>query len=89
MKQFIVAPAPHAHSGDSVRRNMFLVILALMPAYVVSVVEFGWGALITAAISVCACVATEWLVSRYILKEQKQIFYQSGKYYCLEQKQSY
>ena len=72
MKQFIVAPAPHAHSGDSVRRNMLLVILALLPAYVVSVIEFGLGALITAAISVAACVLTEWLISRYLLKESKQ-----------------
>ena len=72
MKNFIVAPAPHAHSGDSVRKNMLLVILALMPAYVVSVIEFGWGALITAAISVAACVLTEWLISRFLLKEQKQ-----------------
>ena len=72
MKQFIVAPAPHAHSGDSVRRNMLLVILALLPAYAVSVVEFGCGALITAAISVLACVCTEWCISRYLLKEQKQ-----------------
>ena len=72
MKQLITAPAPHAHSGDSVRRNMLLVILALLPAYVVSVIEFGIGALITAAISVIACVATEWLISRYLLKENKQ-----------------
>ena len=72
MKQLIVAPAPHAHSGDSVRRNMLLVILALLPAYVVSVVEFGMGALITAAISVCTCVLTEWCISRFLLKEQRQ-----------------
>lgn len=72
MKNFIVAPAPHVHSGDSVRRNMLLVILALLPAYVVSVIEFGWGALITAVISVCACVLTEWLISRFVLKEQRQ-----------------
>ncbi len=72
MKNFIVAPAPHAHSGDSVRRNMLLVILALLPAYVVSVIEFGYGALITAAISVLACVGTEWLISRFLLKEKTQ-----------------
>ena len=72
MKTFITSPAPHAHSGDSVRRNMLWVILALLPAYVVSVIEFGWGALITAAISVCACVLTEWVISRYLLKEHKQ-----------------
>lgn len=51
---------------------MLLVILALMPAYVVSVLEFGWGALITAAISVCACVVIEWFISRVMLKEKKQ-----------------
>ena len=72
MKNFIATPAPHVHSGDSVRKNMFLVILALVPAYAVSVFEFGWGALITAAISVCACVLTEWVISRYLLKEQRQ-----------------
>ena len=72
MKNFIVAPAPHAHSGDSVRRNMLWVILALLPAYVVSVLEFGCGALITAAISVIGCVLTEWIISRFLLKEQRQ-----------------
>ena len=72
MAHFITSPAPHVHSGDSVRRNMALVILALMPAYIVSVIEFGCGALITAAIAVAACVLTEWLISRFVLKEQRQ-----------------
>ena len=72
MNTFITSPAPHVHGGDSVRKNMFFVILALVPAYVVSVFEFGWGALITAAISVAACVLTEWLIGRFVLKEQRQ-----------------
>ena len=72
MAHFITSPAPQAHSGDSVRRNMLLVILALLPAYVVSVLEFGWGALITAAISVAACVLTEWCIGRWLLKEKRQ-----------------
>jgi len=72
MAHFITSPAPHAHSGDSVRRNMLLVILALLPAYVVSVLEFGWGALITACISVAACVLTEWCIGRWLLKEKRQ-----------------
>ena len=74
MKQLIVAPAPHAHSGDSVRRNMLLVILALIPAYAVSVVEFGWGALMMMAISVAACVCCEWLLSKYVLKQKPTIY---------------
>lgn len=70
MKNLIVAPAPHVHSGDSVRKNMLLVIAALLPAYVVSVVEFGWGALFTALISVAACMLTEWLIAKFLLKER-------------------
>lgn len=73
MKQLIVSPAPHAHSGDSVRKNMLLVIAALLPVYVVSVIEFGWGALITTAISVAACVAFEWLIAKFILKQKPTI----------------
>ncbi|MBR6018174.1 MAG: RnfABCDGE type electron transport complex subunit D [Paludibacteraceae bacterium] len=73
MEKLIVAPAPHAHSGDSVRRNMLLVIAALIPAYAVSVVEFGWGALLTMAISVAACVGSEWLITKYLLKQKPTI----------------
>ena len=73
MKNLIVAPAPHVHSGDSVRRNMLLVIAALLPAYAVSVVVFGWGALVTACISIVACVGFEWLIAKYILKQKPTI----------------
>ena len=73
MKQFIVSPAPHFHSGDSVRKNMLLVIIALLPAYVMSVIAFGWGALITTAISIAACVLFEWLIAKFILKQKSTI----------------
>lgn len=52
---------------------MLLVIAALLPACVVSVIEFGWGALITTAISVAACVAFEWLIAKFILKQKPTI----------------
>ena len=73
MKPFIVSPAPHFHSGDSVRKNMLLVIIALLPAYIVSVLAFGWGALITTAISIAACVLFEWLIAKFILKQKSTI----------------
>ena len=52
---------------------MLLVIIALLPAYAVSVWQFGWGALITTAISVAACVLFEWLIAKYILKQKSTI----------------
>lgn len=68
MKPLIVSPAPHAHSGDSVTRNMLLVILALMPAFAVSICSFGWSTIITTVISIAACVLTEWVISKFVLK---------------------
>ena len=69
----IVSPAPHVHSGDSVRKNMLDVILALCPAFIISLVAFGWGALITTAVSVVSCVCFEWLIAKYIMKQQPTI----------------
>ena len=48
---------------------MLLVIVALLPAYAMSIAAFGWGALITSAISVAACVLFEWLITKFILKQ--------------------
>ncbi|MBR1563729.1 MAG: RnfABCDGE type electron transport complex subunit D [Paludibacteraceae bacterium] len=73
MTKLIVSPAPHVHSKDSVRRNMLNVIIALVPAYVVSIVAFGWGALMVSATSVVACVLFEWLIAKFILKQQPTI----------------
>ncbi len=68
MNKLIVSPAPHVHSGDSVTRNMLLVIIALLPAFAVSVCSFGWSTVITTAISIAACVLTEWVISKFVLK---------------------
>ena len=69
----IVSPAPHVHSGDSVRKNMLNVIIALSPAFVISLLAFGWGALITTAVSVVSCVAFEWLIAKFIMKQEPTI----------------
>ena len=69
----IVSPAPHVHSGDSVRKNMLNVLIALSPAFIISLLAFGWGALITTAVSVVSCVAFEWLIAKYIMKQEPTI----------------
>lgn len=73
MAQLITSAAPHVHSGDSVQKNMLLVILALLPAFVVSVIAFGRGALITTCISIVACVLTEWCITKYMLKREPSL----------------
>ncbi|MBU4285560.1 MAG: RnfABCDGE type electron transport complex subunit D, partial [Verrucomicrobia bacterium] len=39
---WLVSSSPHAHSGDSVRKMMLAVIIALMPALAAAVGLFGW-----------------------------------------------
>ncbi len=68
MKQFVISPSPHIHSGDSVRKNMYQVLLALLPAFFVSALFFGWDTWIVTTISVLCCVLTEFLIQRYLMK---------------------
>ena len=73
MNNLIVSPAPHAHSGDTVKRNMLNVIIALVPAYLVSLFYFGLGAFIVSATAVVACVVFEYLIQRFLLKQNNSI----------------
>ncbi|MCF0164005.1 MAG: RnfABCDGE type electron transport complex subunit D [Bacteroidales bacterium] len=68
MTQMIVSPAPHIHSENSTRRLMRDVLIALAPAMLVSVYFFGWSALKLLVCGVAACVLTEYLIQKFILK---------------------
>ncbi len=68
MERLIVSPSPHIHSGDSIERNMYAVILALLPAVAVSLVQFGLGALVVLAVSIGVCALTEWAIVKYLFK---------------------
>ncbi len=68
MNRFIVSPSPHIHSGDSVQKNMYKVLLALVPAFLVSALFFGWDTWIVTIISVLGCVLTEFFIQRYLMK---------------------
>lgn len=69
----IVSPSPHVHSGDSVQKNMYRVLLALVPALAASVWFFGLGALIVTLTSVLACVLFEHLIQKHLLKKPSTI----------------
>lgn len=71
MNKLVVSLSPHVHSGDSVQKNMYWVIVALVPALVCSAIAFGIGALVTTAISVAACVITEWAINKFLLRNNK------------------
>lgn len=66
--KLIISPSPHIHSGDSVEKNMYGVLIALIPAFIVSLVYFGLGAFIVSLVSVVSCVLFEFLIQKYLLK---------------------
>ena len=70
MNKLIVSLSPHVHSGDSISRNMYLVIIALVPALLCSFLAFGIGAIITTAISVASCVFFEWAINKFCMKNK-------------------
>ena len=68
MSKLIVSLSPHAHGTDSVERNMYGVIIALMPALMVAFSYFGLGAVVVTLTSVASCLLFEWAITRYLLK---------------------
>ncbi|MFC0876005.1 RnfABCDGE type electron transport complex subunit D [Saccharicrinis sp. FJH2] len=73
MSKITVAPSPHVHSGDSISKNMYYVLLALIPAFAVSIFNFGLGSIVVMAISVASCLVFEYVIAKYILKTEPSI----------------
>lgn len=66
--KFLVSPSPHIHAPVSTKRLMLDVVIALLPAAIVSVVFYGLGELLVLATSVACCVLLEFLVTKYMMK---------------------
>ena len=71
MSKLVVSLSPHAHGRDSVERNMYGVIIALVPALLVSLWFFGIGSAIVCLSSVAACVFFEWAINKFIMRSER------------------
>ena len=67
-----VSASPHKRTADTTRGIMLDVILALVPALILSVVLFGPRALLVTVVSVAACVLFEFL-ARKVMKRSMTI----------------
>lgn len=72
--KLIVSPSPHIHSGDSIEKNMYGVLIALVPAFLVALYVFRLDALIITALAVLFCMGFEYLITKYIMKREPRIF---------------
>ncbi|MBQ4349462.1 MAG: RnfABCDGE type electron transport complex subunit D [Clostridia bacterium] len=71
-KKLTVSASPHVRSNETTTGIMLDVIIALMPALVMSVVYFGLRALTLTVVCVCSCVIFEAL-SRKIMKRPNTV----------------
>lgn len=69
MDRLLVSPSPHLHAPVSTKSLMFDVVIALLPAVIVSVVFYGLGSILVLGVSVLSCVLLEYLITRYMLKK--------------------
>lgn len=65
---FSISGSPHVHSTMSTKKIMWGVIIAMLPAFLVSVYFFGIDALVLTLVSVASCLFFEWVIQKYILK---------------------
>ena len=72
--KLLISPSPHLHNNDSIEKNMYGVLIALIPAFICSVLFFGMGAVIVTLTSVVACLIFEYLIQKFLLKCQPSVF---------------
>lgn len=68
MSIFSISGSPHVHSTMSTKKIMWGVIVAMLPALLVSIYFFGIDALVLTLVSVASCLFFEWVIQKYILK---------------------
>ena len=59
--KLITSSSPHIRSGETTRRVMGTVLLALLPTLLAGVWFFGPRALLLVLVTVAACVLSEWV----------------------------
>lgn len=73
-----ISGSPHVHADNSVKKIMYGVIYAMIPALLISVYFFGLDALRVTLISVVACLVVEAVIQKYLLKSDVTITDGSG-----------
>ncbi len=63
-KLLTISPSPHNYGDDSTKKVMYGVIIAMVPAMLVSFFYFGLGAIVLTATAVISCLIFEYLIQK-------------------------
>ena len=64
----IISASPHVHSDRTSKKVMYDVVIALIPAFLVSLYVFGFSAFIVTAVAVISCLLFEYVIQKYLMK---------------------
>jgi electron transport complex protein RnfD len=73
MNLLTVSGSPHVHSDQSLKKIMWGVVIAMVPAMLVSFWYFGLPAIIITLTAVISCLVFEYLIQKYLLKQNPTI----------------
>lgn len=73
MEKHLISPNPHIHANVSTMSLMRDVVIALLPAAIVSVLFYGLAELLVIAVSIVSCVLLEWAITKWLLKKPSTI----------------
>ena len=73
MDKLLVSPSPHLHTKTSTKSLMRDVVIALMPAVIVSILFYGWSSMLLMAVSIASCLLVELFITRFLLKKPSTI----------------
>ena len=71
--KFIISSSPHIHSGDTIHKKMYGVLIALIPYFFVALYFYGLGAFMVTLIAATTCVLTEYVTQKFVLKKSVTI----------------
>jgi electron transport complex protein RnfD len=73
-KKLVISLSPHQKGDESVEKIMWRVVIALIPVLLTSIYFYGLNALRIVILGMTFCIALEYLIQRFILKDSTSAF---------------
>ncbi len=68
MSNYIVSLSPHAKGPLTTEKVMWGVVIALMPSFAFSAYYFGIRGIVVTLVATIACILTEFVIQKYLMK---------------------
>ncbi len=73
-KLLTISPSPHEKGDLSIEKIMYGVVIAMIPALIVSFVFFGVGAIKVTVTAIVCCMLFEYLIQKFMLKQETTVW---------------